>query len=65
MAQLKLDVDEETFTRLLESALTERRPIPWQASVLLRRALGLPFPIPSQAWPRTAEAKQGQKDRER
>lgn len=44
MAQIKLDLDTETFSRLVASALDERRPIPWQAEVILRRALGLPFP---------------------
>jgi hypothetical protein len=46
MAYIKLDLDNETFTRLMDVALQERRPIPWQAEVLLRHALGLPFPIP-------------------
>ena len=46
MAYIKLDLDNETFTRLMDVVLRERRPIPWQAEVLLRRALGLPFPIP-------------------
>ena len=27
-------------------ALRERRPLVWQAEILLRRALGLPFPVP-------------------
>jgi hypothetical protein len=44
MPVLKLDVDPETFTRLVDQAATERRPIVWQAEVTLRRALGLPFP---------------------
>jgi hypothetical protein len=44
MANLRLDVDFETYERLVESAVNERRPITWQAEVVLRRALGLPFP---------------------
>ena len=44
MAYIRLDLDQETFSRLVDSALHERRPIPWQAEVILRRALGLPFP---------------------
>jgi hypothetical protein len=44
MAQLRLDLDQETFERLVEVALQERRPVVWQAEVLLRQALGLPFP---------------------
>jgi hypothetical protein len=46
MACLKISLDRETFRRLLDSALRERRPLPWQAEVLLRQALGLPFPAP-------------------
>jgi hypothetical protein len=42
---LKLDVDSEAYARLIDRAATERRPIPWQAEVELRRALGLPFPV--------------------
>ncbi len=44
MAQLRVHLDTETYQRLLDAALTERRPVPWQAEVVLRRALGLPFP---------------------
>ena len=46
MPVLKLDVDSETYGRLLAEALAERRPVIWQAEVALRRALGLPFPDP-------------------
>jgi hypothetical protein len=44
VARLRLDVDTETYQHLVTSAVAERRPIPWQAAILLRRALGLPFP---------------------
>lgn len=44
MALLKLDIDAETYERLVEAAVSERRPIVWQAEVTLRRALGLTFP---------------------
>lgn len=44
MAQVQLNLDAETYRRLLAAALAERRPVPWQAEVVLRRALGLPFP---------------------
>lgn len=44
MAKIKLDLDTETLERLIERAVQERRPIVWQAEVLLRQALGLPFP---------------------
>jgi hypothetical protein len=49
MAMLTLNLDGETFDRLLEVALQERRPVPWQAEVLLRQALRLPFPYPATA----------------
>lgn len=42
--RLRLDLDKETHDRLLEAALREKRPIHWQAEVIMRRALGLPFP---------------------
>jgi Putative transposase len=44
MAKIKLDLDTGTFERLVERAVQERRPIVWQAAVLLRQALGLAFP---------------------
>jgi hypothetical protein len=44
--KLRLDLDGETFDRLMEVAAQERRPLDWQAEVLLRQALGLPFPYP-------------------
>ncbi len=42
--RLRLDIDKETHDRLLQVSLLEKRPIHWQAEVLLRCALGLPFP---------------------
>ena len=44
MPTIKLDVDSETYDRLVEQAVVERRPTAWQAEVTLRRAVGLPFP---------------------
>jgi hypothetical protein len=44
VAHVRLDLDTDTFTRLVEAAVAERRPVDWQAEVILRRALGLPFP---------------------
>lgn len=41
MPVLRIEPDPETFSRLSEDALRERRPIAWQAEVLIRRALGL------------------------
>lgn len=44
MALVRVDLDTETYQRLMDVALSERRPVPLQAEVVLRRALGLPFP---------------------
>ena len=44
MPLLKLDIDPEAYARLVAEADTQRRPVTWQAEVMLRRALGLPFP---------------------
>ena len=46
MPILKLNPDKETLDKLLEVANREKRPPDWQAEVLLRQALGLPFPYP-------------------
>jgi hypothetical protein len=42
--KVRLDLDVETTKALIESGLHELRPPNLQAEVLLRRALGLPFP---------------------
>jgi hypothetical protein len=44
MPRLKLQLDEETFEALERRASLERRPVDWQAEVLLRQSLDLPFP---------------------
>ncbi len=44
--RIKLDLDNELTERLIQEAVRERRPVAWHAEVLLRRALGLPFPVP-------------------
>jgi hypothetical protein len=44
---LRLELDRSTAVRLVECAVAESRPIPMQAQVLIRRALGLPFPYPT------------------
>ena len=44
MALVRVNLDGETFSRLIDAACSERRPVPMQAEVMLRRALGLPFP---------------------
>ena len=56
MPTLKLDVDRETYDRLIEQAVAERRPVQWQAEVELRRALGLPFPSDETAPAREQDA---------
>jgi hypothetical protein len=42
--RVKLELDTETFGRLIEAAVTERRPVDFQAEVILMRALGVPPP---------------------
>jgi hypothetical protein len=44
--RLRLDLDPDVSSRLTDVAAAERRPIPWQAEVILRRALGLSGPPP-------------------
>ena len=45
MPRLRLDLDTETFDSLVAQASAELRPVQLQAEVLLRQALGLPFPL--------------------
>lgn len=42
MPAIRIDLDPESFRRLTELAVEERRPIPWQAEILLLRALATP-----------------------
>jgi hypothetical protein len=42
--RLRLDLDRETAMALQDAALADLRPMPSQAIVLIRRALGLPVP---------------------
>jgi hypothetical protein len=42
--QLKIEIDTEMIERLTAQAVNEKRSIPRQAEVILRKALGLPFP---------------------
>ncbi len=44
MARLRLDLDPKTYEALMATAVAERRPVGWQAEVILRRTLGLPVP---------------------
>jgi hypothetical protein len=39
---IKIDLDPDSFRRLTAIAVEERRPIPWQAEVILIRALADP-----------------------
>jgi hypothetical protein len=41
MARISIDLDQGTFKQLVESADAERRPVRWQAEVVLRRGLRL------------------------
>ena len=47
MPRLRLDLDRETYDALASLALAQRRPVVFQAEVILRQTLGLPFPFPS------------------
>ncbi|MBI4499449.1 MAG: hypothetical protein HY689_16295 [Chloroflexi bacterium] len=42
--RLSIELDEPTANRLIAVAVLERRPVAWQAEVLLRQALGCPPP---------------------
>lgn len=68
--RIKLDLDTETTERLIQAAVAENRPVGMHAEVMLRRALGLPFPRPLSAaatptppakarTPQTASAPEG------
>ena len=46
MPKLRLDLDRETYEALASQALAQRRPMVFQAEVILRQTLGLPFPYP-------------------
>jgi len=43
--RIKLDLDKDTTQKLVERSASDRRPVAWEAEVLLRQALGLPFPF--------------------
>jgi len=42
MPTIRVELDTESFRRLTELAVEERRPISWQAEMLLLRALAAP-----------------------
>lgn len=37
--RLRIELDEQTAAQLMKAAEAERRPVVWQAEVLLKRAL--------------------------
>jgi len=43
--RIKIDLDRETANALTRDALANERPVALHAKVLLRLALGLPFPV--------------------
>lgn len=51
MPSLRMDVPTEVYDRIVAEAKAEMRPIQWHAVVLLRKALGLPFPLPVEPKP--------------
>ena len=63
MPRLKLDLDADTYGRLVEQAVAERRPVVWQAEVTIRRAVGLPFPHDAPDERPPAHASEGQHER--
>jgi hypothetical protein len=56
MATLKLQLDTETYTALIEDAGRHLRPADWHAQAILRQALGLPFPYPADMEALTAKS---------
>jgi hypothetical protein len=56
--RIHLELDSETSKALLTQAMSEQRPVPLQAAVMLRCCLGLPFPFPptAQSNPTKAES---------
>ena len=45
MPVLKVQVEDDTYERLVAEAVAQCRPVAWQAELALRRAVGLPSPI--------------------
>jgi hypothetical protein len=54
MATLKIQLDTETYTALIQDAGRHLRPADWHAQAILRQALGLPFPYPDEMQALTA-----------
>ena len=51
MPRVRLELDQRTFDALMEAAVGERRPVPWHAEVLIRRALGIQSDLASATSP--------------
>lgn len=58
--RIQVEPDRETQRRIIEAAVRERRSVPNQAEILLRRAVGLPDPVYTPSTP-----AQPQKEAER
>jgi outer membrane biogenesis lipoprotein LolB len=56
MTRLRLELDQETYNALLSQAKAERRLAAQEAEVLLRQALGLPFPVPRESTDRSPQS---------
>jgi hypothetical protein len=56
MPTLRIALDQEMLDRLVELAVRELRPIELQATAMLRRSLGLPFPYPTAVAPTRDQA---------
>jgi hypothetical protein len=46
MPTVKLELDRETFDKLVQEAMRHIRPTHWHAKALVRQALGLELPYP-------------------
>jgi hypothetical protein len=44
LMRLEIELEQDATAELIRRAVQERRPVDWQAEVLLRRALGLASP---------------------
>lgn len=49
MPRLRIEIDQQTYDKLAESAVRELRPIVWHAEVLIRRALAQAEPLAKDA----------------
>ena len=57
MPTIKLSIDSETYSALIEEAARHLRPADWHASAILRTALGLPVPFLAPAASGDAQSK--------